>query len=597
MQQPFLEDIAPSNHFQLLILLFIGIIVCLVSATKGNADQNTKQVAESVAAVGSNFDPLFPGSKSAIKPNFLGIMGLDIDLVRQMAASPETLAMREGRIKKTLGELQRRSDSARTNSTAMSKLVDLIEEQAIALEIHNLESSEEQVVPNLEFDFRTLLRHQSRLTYDLVLNNKNHMDLEKWKSTLLISRMRMGDSSVRDEALAMVNHSNVDIARTIRLLGVATDILAGKSSSSFGSPETLAVSSINPYDKLALTGLFGLAKAREGKNSDAAKTFQSALAMTMQPETFSSLPKANLLIRFFARNLVDAMKHSGQVFEPLVKDILLRARQEKLVVQYLENLALGSLPANPTGAIKYYIDLQQSKLLASDENKKIENRIFEIAIAANDPILLEAAWKRLVRSAALESADFEGQASRSLEFLAFTYRKNPSNENARRLSDINDLLAMKFTSLPNGGEYSLLILQALQETGNHQEVVRRSSTMLKNTTKDWLLEKIFKLNLDSRAVLIGLPVKSCEANESALSNKKIEIDEYLAVLDRYLQIAQKPERSVFLVRSAYALTLRGALQKAIDRFEEGFSDSIDSQFSQSCAAFLVKRISPTGNTF
>ncbi|MEN9825383.1 MAG: hypothetical protein RI953_1128, partial [Pseudomonadota bacterium] len=140
------------------------------------------------------------------------------------------------------------------------------------------------------------------------------------------------------------------------------------------------------------------------------------------------------------------------------------------------------------------------------------------------------------------------------------------------------------------------ILQALHETGHHQEVVRRSSTMLQNTTKDWLLGKIFKFNLDSRAMLVGLPVNSCEANESELSSRTKEIDEYLGVLDRFIRIAQKPERSVLLVRSAHALTLRGQFEKAIDRFEEGFSDSIDSEFTKSCAAFLVRKIESTGNS-
>lgn len=535
-------------------------------------------------------EPLFKGPTVKRFEHIADLTARNKQLLENLDYRPSGTALRLNQIRKLSLELKKAPPKSEQAVTATLGMLRLYEEQALVFEWMRIVGAVDPKYPDLGQTLKNIRRQQAQRYYDLILNYPKHPNVKQWKFNQLVARLRLGDPSVREEALTLMRTSAGTEARELMAVGVAVDAAAGRLPSPFGTPEAVIQNSIDRYETAAFKLLIAERELSMNKIPQAITTLQEVITTTKairlggnagKEQTPGTILQAasSMLITAGLRNLAAINQDVVQTF--INNDLLEYARS------YLEQYAMLTYSKNLVGALKAYVDAVAIGIVPEDIKMKAEVRMLDINIASNDNRMIVLAWERVIVKGIQKAIPLESQLMQTINLVYSKFRTKPDKDSISNFVGVHDIFARGFPFYAAREDYALRVLEALFQGQMHAEVIKRSELAIARFKDKMNRISAFNFNLKSRSHMMGLG-----ANFKFLSNVKISgeptlVTGYIENCDKLRSILPPHESEQYLYLSAYVQLLAGPMKVSLARYEEAFSKfPRNPNASESAAALL-----------
>lgn len=157
------------------------------------------------------------------------------------------------------------------------RLVRLLEEQAMYIEYLRATGLTDTRYPDVVHFVRSSRSQIVNVINGLMKNFPRNERVLALKVTQLISRLKAGDPTAREEALRFVGQSRTPEQQSVAIVGIILDYEAGRASSSFGNLEFAANHATDPVARAAFRYLSAEVAMNKKQYGPAASLYQEAL--------------------------------------------------------------------------------------------------------------------------------------------------------------------------------------------------------------------------------------------------------------------------------------------------------------------------------
>lgn len=105
--------------------------------------------------------------------------------------------------------------------------------------------------PDLNQTLKNIRRQQAKRYQGLILNYPKHPNNKQWRFKLVIARLKLGDPSVRDEAITLLKTQQGAELHELAAVGLTLDAAQNRLPSPFGTIEQVMQSSTDQYEGAA----------------------------------------------------------------------------------------------------------------------------------------------------------------------------------------------------------------------------------------------------------------------------------------------------------------------------------------------------------
>lgn len=516
-------------------------------------------------------DPLFKGPTVKRFPFPVDLTARDRQLLENLDYRPSGTLSRLEQIKKISAELKKLPPKSDGAVTAALNLLRLYEEQALVFGWMRVVGVVDPKYPDIEQSLKNIRRQQAQKYYDLILNHPKHPNLRQWKFSQLIARLRLGDPSVRDEALALIKTANPTEARELSAVGLAMDAGAGRLPSPFGTLEGMAQNSTDQYETAAIKLVLAEQYLITNKTQQAIAVLQEVIATCKgirrgdKDQTPSSILQAAASTLIMA-GLKGATSTNLEVTQTLVNNDLIEYARS-----YLEQFALANYAKNPALAIKAYGETLAFGVLSSETRNKIEVRLLDLNISSNDLRFIQLAWERAISRGIQKQVSLDSQMVQTLNMMSMKFKAKPDKVSVTQMISFHDLFTKGFPAYAVREDHQLRILDALYQTRQYSDVIKRSENYVARFKDKDNRVAALTYNLNSRSQLMGLGAEIKITPSSKIAGEPAIASGYVANSDKLRSILPPHEGEVHLYTSAFVQLLSGPQKLALVRYEEAFN--------------------------
>lgn len=535
-----------------------------------------------------NLQPLFkrPTIKRFVTPSDL--VARDPQIVEILDYKPSGTKLRLEQMKKLTAELKKaplRSEAALSKSLAILRLY---EEQGLVFEWMRVAGNVDPKYPDLNQTLKNIRRQEAQRYQELILNYPKNQNLKLWKFKLVIARLKLGDPSVREEAVNLLKALQGADRHRLAVVGLTIDYMAKRFPSPFGTLEELIQTSTDPYEGSALKLLLSEQQIQKGKFLAAIALLQDVIATCKNIRKTDQEHAPGLVLQAASAMLIDVSFRNGNTINQEIYQTFINNDLVDYGRAYLEEFALKVYTKNLSAALKAYGDALSAGPADDAFKTKVESRMLDLTIASNDPKLIFIAWERAFSRGIQKSISLESQVTHSVNFVLNSFKKNPDKQFALRIVNMHDSFAKAFPSYAEGEDYELRMIEILSQTAQFAEVVRRSEVAGARFKDNNNKVAALLLNLRARTQLLGLGNEIKISLGQKISSDQSLLNGYVANADKVRALLPRPESDKFYFYAALVNLLAGNRQVASTRFEDAFNRSPRSSFASDSAAVVLE---------
>lgn len=532
-------------------------------------------------------EPLFKGPTVKRFQFPSDLTARDRQLLENLDYKPSGTKLRLEQIKKLVAELKKtppKSDAAVTASLAMLRLY---EEQALVFEWMRVVGVADPNYPDIAQTLKNIRRQQAQRYYDLILNYPKHPNLKQWKFNQVIARLRLGDPSVRDEALGMLKTATGTEARELSAVGLAMDASSGRLPSPFGTLESIAQNSTDQYEAAAFKIMIAEQNIITNKSQLAIAILQDVIATCKGIRRGDKEQTPGTILQAAAYMLINAALKSSANVNQEVTQTLTNNDLMEYARSYLEQHALANYSKNIAASLKAYGDALAIGTVAEEIKSKAEARMLDLNIASNDPRMLQLAWERVISRGIQKQLPLESQLLQSMNIIATKFKMRPDKESATQMVALHDSFARGFPFYAAREDYFLRVLDALFQTKQFSEVIKRSEIAIVRFKDKMNKVSAYNFNLKSRAQLMGLGSGLKIASDVKLTGDLSLATGYVSNSDKLRAMLPPHEGEQFHYMTAFVQLLAGPQKVAIARYEHAFNKFPRNPNSSNSASVLL----------
>lgn len=529
------------------------------------------------------FVPLFRAPVLPTRASFSDAVGFDSDTLNTSAQAAATRAVQ---IRQVEAEYKTQPAKSQQALNVGLKLVKLLEEQCMYLEYLRAAGENDPKYPDVGHFVRST-RSQLINTIEGLLKSfpKNDRNTEL-RSLQIVSRLKIGDPTVRNEALKFVGSKRSTDQQKVALVGLVLDFDAKKQSSPFGNLE------------------FAASAASDATSRGAIRYFSAELAMSRK-----SYDRAIASYQDALKDLGRLKRNDGKP-GPLTGHLLLRLRQAALLRNnmnvdaevisamqsvgsvesarfYAETIALNNLAKQPGRAAKIYADIQESGDSASSTTSSIELRILDIFLGAKDLATAQTQWQRVFKAGDALKPQLIDRILYTQNLALSKANTKLDSDNVSRFVSLHDFFSENSGDYASREEWSLKVIELLWRIKRVEEVVKRSDNLAGQTKKTNVLLSALRFSLRARETMLGLSAEPRFVRSKKLSGDEQTAQAYVVTLDKMKSAVSGPELEQSVFQAAYVTQLMGQEEPARQRFEDALTKYPRSRLSGESVSYLI----------
>lgn len=532
-------------------------------------------------------EPLFKGPTVKRFQFPSDLTARDRQLLENLDYKPSGTKLRLEQIKKLIAELKKSAPKSDASVTASLSMLRLYEEQALVFEWMRVVGVADPKYPDIAQTLKNIRRQQAQRYYDLILNHPKHPNLKQWKFNQVIARLRLGDPSVRDEALGMLKTATGTEARELAAVGVAMDASTGRLPSPFGTLESIAQNSTDQYESAAFKIMIAEQNIITNKTQLAIATLQDVIATCKGIRRGDKEQTPGTILQAAAYMLINAgLKSSVTVNQEIIQTLTNNDLME-YARSYLEQYALANYSKNLSAALKAYGDALAIGTVAEELKSKAEVRMLDLNIASNDPRMLQLAWERVISRGIQKQLPLESQLLHSMNIIATKFKMRPDKESATQMVALHDSFARGFAFYAAREDYSLRVLDALFQTKQFSDAIKRSEIAIVRFKDKMNRVSAYNFNLKSRAQLMGFGSELKISSGVKLTGDQSLATGYVSNADKLRAMLPPHEGEQFHYMTAFVQLLAGPQKVALARYEYAFSKFPRNPNSSDSASVLL----------
>lgn len=483
---------------------------------------------------------------------------------------PSGTALRLKQIKQLMRDYKKAKRKSDEAITAVLGIIKLYEEQAMVFEWMRTVGVVDPKYPNLSQTLKNIRRQQAQRYYELVLNHPKHPNIKQWKFDQIIARMKLGDPSVRDEALKYLAQAQGTEARELSAIGVALDAAAGRLPSAFGKPEDVIQAATDQYEIAAFKMMLAEQAFITQKYTQAIALLQEVISSCKDIRRGDKERTPSPILQAAAYMLINAGLKAYPNVNNEISQTLANNDLTDYARSYLEQFAIANYQKNLILGLKAYSDaLSLGK--ADDATKaKVEQRMLDLNLASNDLRMMQYAWARVLSRGIHKKVNLESQLLYTVGMVDSRFRVKPEPATVQVMVRLHDLFSKGFSSYAAREDYSLKIVNALYKIKNHKDVVRRTDHYAPRFKDNLNKVKAYRYNLRSRAELMGLG-ETFDFSKAVQQNPALKnVADYIKHSDALVSLVPRHEAEIYQFQAAYVQLFAGPEKVALTRFESAF---------------------------
>jgi tetratricopeptide (TPR) repeat protein len=532
-------------------------------------------------------DPIFKGPTVKRYQTPADLTGRDRQLLETLDYKPTATKMRLEQIRKLAADLKKLSPKSEAAINANLTMLRYYEEQALVFEWMRVVGVTDPSYPDLAGTLKNIRRQQAQRYYDMLLNNPKNPNAKQWKYKQLIARMRLGDPSVRDEAIAAVKAGNPDDVRELAAVGTAIDAGAGRLPSPFGSLESIAQNSTDQYESAAFKLLIAEQQMITNKHSQAVAILQEVIATCRGIRRGDKERTPGAILQAASHMLIASGLKSSATINPEITQTLVNNDLLEYARSYLEQFALANYSKNLQASLKAYGDALAVGTISEDVKTKAELRMLDLNIASNDLRMMQFAWERAISRGVQKQTPLDSQLVHTVNLVGTRFKMTPEKNTADQFVALHDLFVRGFGYYAAREDYALRVIDALYQTKQYNEVIRRSEPLLPRFRDRQNRITAHVLNLKSRSQMMGLGTDIKIGSGAKLIGDAAVPAGYISNADKLRPLLPPHEAEQYLFFTAFVQLLSGQQKPAMVRYEEAFTKHPRGTFSPDSAAFLL----------
>ncbi|MFZ9521787.1 MAG: tetratricopeptide repeat protein [Silvanigrellaceae bacterium] len=534
-------------------------------------------------------DPVFKGPliKKFATPSDL--TGRDRQILENLDYKPTGTKMRLDQIRKLTGDLKKapiRSEAALNASLSMLRLY---EEQGMVFEWMRVVGIADPKYPDLGATLKNIRRQQAQRYQELILNYPKNPNIKQWKFKLTVARLKLGDPSVRDEAVAMLKTLQGAEQHELAAVGVTQDAAAGRLPSPFGNIEQIMQSSTDQYEGAAFKLILAEQEIAKNKIPSAVALLQDVIATSKNIRKGDKEQTPGTILQAAAAMLIEAALKTGtgvnqEVYQTLVNNDLVEYARS-----YLEEVALKIYPKNLASALKAYGDALSAGQSNDALKIRVETRMLDLTIASNDPRMILIAWERVVSRGIQKTTSLDSQMLQSMNIVMSQFKMKPDKDLALRIVAMHDSFVRGFEAYATREDYELRMIDILAQTQQYSEVGKRSERAAVKFKDKMNRIAALQHNLKARQQLMGLgPVIKIASGQKIVGEPAMAAG-YIANADKLRQLLSKFEGDDLQYTAAFVQLLTStSKQVPLARFEEAFTRAPRNALAADSASVLLE---------
>lgn len=574
---------------------FLVIYFGLSRVANGNvSEQRESDSSESnTQKLDRKFSFLFPLNGPRDYRFFATQVQLDWTLLESLDFSEQATSLREKEITVVRNSLKNQTYRSQPFVKQNEHLLKLLEQKAIVLQWNLLS----QKILNTQAEQRNSLlnirRQQAQIFNELLLGQPRHQKTRQWKIGNLVSRIRMGEPSARDEAKSLIQKQNLSDTVGLKFLQLAADADDKRMT---GRPDELRAL------QTQLTALpdKALVKILLGEALFVARQYQSSLGEFLEGlSLYKALDKKKSnwdeLLRFASLRAVDIDLIQSCSNSSRVVQILSEFGFPDLILGYLEQCSLSNAGKNLPLALKGYVDILSRKEIDEQNRRRIEIRMLDLTILSGETNMVVSAWERIVRLSLQSEPQVLSQVAPSLQLLREHFKRTSDTTVARHVLRLDELFKKNIPSYATRYDQQLMNLQLIYDAGYYPEAIKSTDALIQKITDRYSRAIAYKINLNSRAFALGLSPQTGWKTETKITPDSESVRAFVANSEQLSSLIPKTEHVVFQHLAAQILLLSGQFAASMKQFEAAFAGPTDNLITKNSSLFLLDKLRTKGD--
>lgn len=513
------------------------------------------------------FPPLFKAPANPASVYFSDAVGTDFESVNLGAQAAATRAVQ---IKQIEAEYKLQPPKSAQALNLGLKLAKLLEEQAFYVEYLRATGGTDARYPDV-VHFAKSARSLLVNTIDNLAKSFPKNDRVMALRTLqLISRLKMGDPTAREEALRFVGQNRTAAQQSVALVGIILDHEAGKTTSSFGNLEFAANNSQEPSGRAAFRYLMAEAAMSRKQFAQATSLYQEALK-DMGKFKRSDGKTGPLLGRILFRlNQAALLKDSLNIDNDIIQSMQ-GVGAIDFARFYAETIALNNIAKQPGRAAQMYVDVQALGTYSNSFNAYLEIRVLDIHLAARDLISSQSQWQRVFKTPDLLKAQIPGRIFYTQNLALAQAQSKLDGESIARFVSLHDFFVQNSTDYAGREDWTLKVIELLWRSKRASDVAVRADALAGQTKNRDVLLSALRFSLRARESMLSIGAEPKFVRNRKLSGDDQIAQAYVVTLDKMKTVVTGPELEQSVYQAAYITHLIGQENPGRQRFEEALT--------------------------
>lgn len=554
-----------------------------LKSTKAGKAAARASASDSGSAWTPAFPPLFKAPVPVGTAYFVDAVGNEFDSFNPSAQAAATRAVQIKQMESEYKLLPPKSQQALNMGL---KLVKLLEEQAMYIEFLRATGGTDSRYPDVVHFVRSARSQVVNVIDGLTRSYPKNDRVTALKSLQLISRLKMGDPSVREEALRFVGQNRNAEQQSVALVGIVLDYDSGKPTSPFGNLEFAANNANDASSRATFRYLSGEVAFAKKQFGQAVSLYQEALK-DMGRLRRSDGKIGPLIGRVLARLYQAALARDGLNVDMEVVQAMQSVGAIDAARHYSESVALSNISKQPGRSAKIYADVQNLGDYTNSFNAQLELRILDIYLGAKDLISAQAQWQRVVRSADVLRGQIMGRLLYTQNLALTQAQAKLDGENVARFVSLHDFFVQNSNEYAAREDWTLKVIELLWKTRRAGDVATRADALAGQTKNRDVLLSALRFSLRARESMLGIP-----AEPKFVRNRKLNGDEqiaqaYVVTLDKLKNVVAGAELEQTVYQAAYLTHLIGQDNPARQRFDDVLSKYPRSKYAGELVSYLL----------
>ncbi|MBM3380843.1 MAG: tetratricopeptide repeat protein [Betaproteobacteria bacterium] len=558
------------------------------AATKSKKAPSAKPVASQFAS--PTWTPAFPALfKSPLNPArtyYIDVVGTDASVLDGFTPGRQAAATRAVQIRQMESEYKLQPAKSQQALNVGLKLVRLLEEQALYIENLRATGGLDQKYPDLNHYVKASRSQLVNVIDGLIRSFPKNDRLPSLRATQLVSRMKAGDPTAREEALRFVGSGRNTDQQRVALTGIMLDFESGRSSSPFGNLEFASQNASDSSARAAFRYFAGEAAFNRKQYSQASALYQEALKDMGRLKRIEGKAGPLLARVIYRLHQVSVLRDPLNVDAEAVAS-LQGAGAIDAARHYSEQVALNNVQKQPGRAAQIYADVQNLGDYSKSFNAYLELRILDIHLASRDLIMGQAQWQRVGKLGDVLDSVVPGRIFYTQNLALSQAQAKLDGENIARFVSLHDFFVQNYQVYAEREDWVIKVIELLWKARRANDVATRADALAGQTKNKEVLLTALRFSLRARESILGLSPEPKFVRSKKLGGDDQVAQAYVVTLDKMNGVAAGAELEQSVFQAAYVTHLLGQENPARQRFEGGLNSIPKTRLASDSVSFLL----------